>query len=399
MKYFVMLCDGMADERDERGLTPMTEAKKPIMDGLASRGTVGLVRTVPFGMKPGSDVANLGAMGFETEKCYTGRSPLEALSIGVEMAEGDVTYRANLVTISDDLPFEEKIMVDYSSGEITTKESTELINYLKEYFDSEELSLFPGISYRHCLRRHNAKTGASLTPPHDISDKKIGAYLPSGEYGAQYTEMIKRSYELLRNHPVNQNRMRQGKNPANSLWFWGEGTKPALPDFKERTGLKAAVISAVDLIKGIAIGSGMEVIEVEGATGNIDTNFDGKAAAAIEALKISDYVYVHVEAPDECGHQGNRAQKTRSIELIDEKILAPVISYLNQSGEEYSVLVMPDHPTPITKKTHTSDPVPFAIYDSTSVKEGAAVCFNELLAENSGLTLQSGVELFRLFVK
>lgn len=394
MKYVTVLFDGMADYPDENGQTPMSLAHKPTTDALASRAQIGLCATVPEGMKPGSDVANLSAMGYDPHECYTGRSPLEAISIGIALNEDSVTYRANLVTLSDDEPYENKTMADYSAGEISTEEAKELIEYLDAHLDLEGLKLYTGVSYRHCLKRNSGIRGAILTPPHDISDRKITEYLPGGMYAAELRSVMERSYELLADHPVNRKRIERGLHPANSLWLWGEGTKPKLQNFRERTGLHGAVISAVDLIKGIAIGAGMTSIDVEGATGNLHTDFDGKARAAIQALRTHDYVYVHLEAPDECGHQGDKPGKIRAIELIDQKIVTPVYAALQELGEPFKILILPDHATPYTLKTHTGEPVPYLLYDSTQKVAGVEQ-FTEKSAKATGKFVPSGVALLQ----
>ena len=394
-KYVTILFDGMADYPDKSGKTPMLEAYKPVTDAMAQKGLVGLCKTVPNGMKPGSDVANLSVMGYAPEIFYTGRSPLEALSIGVEMGAEAVTYRTNLVTLSNCEPYEEKTMVDYSAGEITTEEAKTLIEFLDDYLPlGDNLKLYAGVSYRHCLLRKAGLTGATLVPPHDISDKKITDYLPKAGYNEELLELMKLSNKLLSSHPVNLDRISRGLNPANSIWFWGEGRKPALEDFYKLHGKKGAVISAVDLLKGIGKAAGMEVIEVNGATGNIDTNFDGKAQAAIDALSRNDYVYIHLEAPDECGHQGNYASKKRAIELIDEKIVAPVKKFMDESGLSYKIAILPDHATPVTLKTHVSDPVPYLIYDSENEVNGVP-SLTEENASKTGNNLDSGVALMK----
>ncbi len=398
-KFITVLFDGMADYPDEKGNTPMKQANKPTVDALASLSEVGLCQTVPEGMKPGSDVANLSVMGYDPKEFYTGRSPLEALSIGVHMNPEDVSYRCNLVTLSEDEPYENKTMADYSSGEITTDEAAELIRYLADNLPlGERLRLYAGVSYRHCLLRLSGRTGGIFTPPHDISDRKITEYLPKGEYADELTDLMKKSYELLNTHPVNLAREKRGLNKANSMWLWGEGRKPALKDFAKLHGKRGAMISAVDLLKGIAIAAGMEVIEVNGATGNINTNFDGKAAAAIDALKNNDFVYVHLEAPDECGHQGNYEEKTRAIELIDEKIVKPIVDFLTETKTPFRLMVLPDHATPVSLKTHVSDPVPYMIYDSEARQNGV-ITLNEFTAKATGITVDSGVELLNKLLK
>lgn len=392
MKYVVFLGDGMADlpVTELGNKTPLEAAHKPNMDFIASHGKLGMVKTVPDGIKPGSDVANLSVMGFDPLKYYTGRSPLEAYSIGVNMIPGDISFRCNLVTLSDDEEYENKTMVDYSSDEITTEEARELIKSVDEAFRTEEIEFHSGISYRHLMLWHGAKDNFKLTPPHDISGKKITDYLPNNKV---ILDLMKKSYEILKNHPVNLERIKNGKHPANSIWIWGEGSKPELPSFKEKTGLCGTMISAVDLLKGIAICAKMNSVDVEGATGNVNTNFSGKADAAIKALKEgSDFVYIHVEAPDESGHRHEIDNKVKSIELIDEKIIGPVMEYLKSSGDDFRVMVMPDHPTPIVYMTHTSDPVPFAIYDSREEKF-SDVRYTENCGKETGIYVEPGYKL------
>lgn len=396
MKYAVILGDGMADWKIPAlgDKTCLEAAKTPTLDALAPEAEVGLCKTVPDGMKPGSDVANMSVLGFNPKDYYTGRSPLEAVSMGIELSDTDVTLRCNLVTLSDEENYEDKTMADYSAGEISTQEAAELINYLKKYFDDERMTLYPGISYRHCLVVRNGVTGHSLTPPHDISDKKIAAYLPEGELGAKYLEMMKKSYELLKNHPVNLARIAAGKRPANSIWLWGEGTKPGLSPFEKLHDLKGGIISAVDLVKGIGILAGMKVIEVEGATGNYDTNFRGKAEAAAKALTDGlDFVYIHMEAPDECGHHGDAEHKIYSIEQIDGVVIPTIISALEKAGGHYAILVCPDHPTPCACKTHISDPVPYLIYTDTKNLSNGARRYTEDEAASTGTYVAEGHKL------
>lgn len=392
-KFVVILFDGMADYPDSAGNTPMKEADKPNTDALAAVGETGLCRTVPAGMKPGSDVANLSVMGYDPALYYTGRSPLEALSIGADMSEADVSYRCNLVTLSEDDDYEKRIMLDYSAGEIGSEEASELIGFLRDNLPADGARLYAGVSYRHCLILKNGETGAELTPPHDISGKAVGPYIPKGINSALLNEITKRSFELLKNHPVNEERKKRGQRPANSVWFWGEGRKPALQSFYSLHGKKGAVISAVDLLKGIAKAADMEAPFVPGATGTISSDFDGKAAAAIKALEANDFVYVHLEAPDECGHQGDYDGKRRSIELIDRKIVAPIVSYMRENAIPFRLAVLPDHATPVSLKTHTSDPVPYLIYDSERSSVGGA--FNEDAAKNAGNFIGSGTELLK----
>ena len=385
MKYLVLLCDGMADTPvpELGGKTPMEAAQKPNMDALAREALVGTAKTVPDGMKPGSDVANLSALGYHPADCYTGRSPLEAASIGVDLAPDEYAIRCNLVTLSDEPSYADKSMVDYCAGDISTAEATELIHFLAEHLP-EGVRLYPGVSYRHCLVWKNpAEDIGELTPPHDISGQKITGRLPDPAKAGVLLELMEKSFDLLKNHPVNQKRVAEGKRPANSMWFWGQGRKAALRPFKELYGLNASVISAVDLIKGIGILAKMEVLDVPGATGYIDTNFDGKAQAAMDAFaRGQDLVYVHVEAPDECGHRGETANKVRAIELIDGKILGPVRKALEAQGD-YRILVLPDHPTPLAIRTHSSEPVPYLIYDSREKHPGVA-SFTESTARAAG---------------
>lgn len=393
MKYIVMLGDGMADYPVEAlgGKTPLEAAKKPNIDRLARHAELGMAKTVPEGMKPGSDVANLSAMGYNPLDCYTGRSPLEAVSIGIQMSDTDVAFRCNLVTLSDEPEYGDKTMVDYSSGEITTEEARELIRAVDEAFRTDEILFYPGISYRHCMIWHEGPVGLNLTPPHDISDRKVTEYLPENPV---ILDLMKRSYDVLKDHPVNQARRARGLNPANSIWLWGEGTKPGVSLFEKTYGVKGSVISAVDLIKGIGICAGMKVIEVEGATGNIDTNFKGKGEAALQTLLDGqDLVYIHVEAPDECGHHGDLEGKVRAIELIDELVVGPLLEGLAAAGEDYSILVMPDHPTPLAIKTHISDPVPYLLYRSTEEVDSGIESYTENTAKSTGLYVEQGQRL------
>lgn len=365
MKFVVFLGDGMADWPVPAlgGKTPLAFANHPAMDRLASDGLFGLANTIPDGMTPGSDTANLAVFGYDPRQYYTGRSPLEAVSIGVPLDDADVTYRCNLVTLSDPENLDDAVMTDYSAGEITSEEARPLVAAMNEAFADERVRLYAGFSYRNCLVLKNAGTGAILMPPHDISGQRIRDHLPAGANDALLTGMFRFSCRTLKDHPVNLARAAEGKRPANAVWFWGEGRKPKLPSFAERFGVRGAVVSAVDLIQGIGVCAGLAVLRVPGATGTYATNFAGKGEAAVRALKSgSDFVYIHVEAPDECGHHGQLPEKVYSIEQIDDKIMRPVMDYLDSCGEDYAVLLMPDHPTPIELMTHTSDPVPFALY-------------------------------------
>ncbi|MBO5285458.1 MAG: cofactor-independent phosphoglycerate mutase [Clostridia bacterium] len=401
MKYVVILGDGWADYPLDKlnGKTPLSVANKPNIDALAVKSEVGLCKTVPNALKPGSDVANLAVLGYDPKAYYTGRSPLEAASIGIDLTDTDVTARANLVTLSDEDNFEDKTMLDYSAGEISTAESRELIAYLKTHLDTDGLKLYSGVSYRHCLVIDNGVVTNDLTPPHDITDKKIAPYLPKNDNSAFYLELMKRSVELLKDHPINKQRILSGKRPANSLWFWGEGTKPRLDSFFDKYGVKGAMISAVDLLKGIAKLAGMDNIEVEGATGNWDTNFLGKANACLDALKNGkDFVYIHMEAPDECGHQGNLDKKIYSIEQIDSKVVKTLINGLDALGEDYALLIMPDHPTPIALKTHVKDPVPYLLYRSNYNYPSTVTTYSEESASKTGNFIEDGYTLMAKFL-
>lgn len=364
MKYIVVLGDGMADEPIEKlgGKTPLECANTPVMDELAGMGEMGTVQNVPDGMSPGSDVANLSVLGYDPAANYSGRSPLEALSVGVAMEPDDVIFRCNIVTVTDEEPYEEKTILDHSSGEISTSDADVLMDTIRENFNSDRFQFYTGTSYRHITVWKNGRL-AKLEPPHDHLGSVIGPWLPEE---AELRSMMQKSFPILDSHPLNQQRAANGKNKANSLWFWGAGTKPSLQNFEEKTGLKGAMISAVDLLKGIAVGAGMKVMEVEGATGSIDTNFEGKAQAAIDALlkEGCDFAYIHVEAPDEMGHQGLIEEKVKSIEYLDSRLIALVKKAMEDAGEEFRMLILPDHPTPIRIRTHTGDPVPYILYDS-----------------------------------
>lgn len=398
MKYIVVLADGMADLPVEElgGKTPLEYARTPNLDLLACGGTMGMAKTVPTGMKPGSDVANLAVMGYNPQSCYSGRSPLEALSVGVDMKDTDVIFRCNIVTLTEDEPYEEKTILDHSSGEISTEDADILMDAVREAFQNETFRFYTGTSYRHITVWDKGEI-LDMEPPHDHLGQVIGQYLPENPL---FREMMKKSFDVLNNHPLNVKRAAEGKNKANSLWFWGAGTKPALQNFKEKTGLSGTMISAVDLLKGIAVGAGMEVVEVEGATGSLDTNYLGKAGAAVKALLEDgqDFVYIHIEAPDEMGHQGNLRHKVQSIEEIDKNIVGVVKRALDASGESYRIMVLPDHPTPICKRTHTSDPVPYVLFDSTKVADNNTV-FSEMTAQATGVFQADGYRLMDLLIK
>lgn len=401
MKYIVVLYDGMADYPVPAlgGKTPMMCAKKPNMDMLASKAEVGLVKTVADGLKPGSDVANMSVMGFDPLKYYTGRSPLEAASIGIDMKPDDVSLRTNLVTLSDDgLPYEQKTMVDYCGGDISSEEAEVLIKYIDEKLGNDKFRFYPGVSYRHCLIWKNGTTDLGrMTPPHDITGKKITEHLSDSPNAAELIDMMKKSFDLLKDHPVNIERMKNGKRPANSIWLWGEGRRPALPPFEKLYGIKGAVVSAVDLIKGIGGCAEMEVADVPGATGYIDTNFEGKANAAVELLERNDLVYIHFEAPDECGHRNEPENKVRAIELIDERVLPILFKGLEKYGD-YKIMILPDHPTPIVTRTHASDPVPYLIYHRNKEVNGVDT-INEETAKATGVFIEHGPDIMAHFLK
>lgn len=392
MKYIVILGDGMADEPIDAlgGKTPLACAETLVMDELASKGEMGMVQNVPAGMAPGSDVANLSVMGYNPAVCYSGRSPLEALSVGVAMEPTDIVLRCNIVTLTEEEPYAEKTILDHSSGEISTADADILMDAIRENFNSDEFQYYTGTSYRHITIWKNGVM-PQLEPPHDHLTQVIGPYLPQER---KLREMMEKSFDILNTHPLNLERAAKGKNKANSLWFWGAGTKPSLQSFAEKTGLKGAMVSAVDLLKGIAVGAGMKVYQVPGATGSIDTNFEGKAQAAIDALTKDgcDFVYVHVEAPDEMGHQGLLKEKIQSIEYLDRRLIAPVKKAMEDAGEDFRMLVLPDHPTPIRLRTHTGDPVPYVLYDSTRQRKSIQK-YTEAEAEATGNFEPNGYRL------
>lgn len=392
MKYVIVLGDGMAGEPLEAlgGKTTLEAAVTPVMDAMSKRAEQGIARMVPEGMAPGSDTANLSVAGYDPRIYYTGRSPLEALSIGVQMANDDVAFRCNIVTLTEEEPYEEKTIVDHSSGEISTEDAAVLLDAVRKELAREGYEFYVGTSYRHLLIWKGGKV-VELTPPHDILTKKIGAYLPEDEV---LREMMKKSFDILKDHPINTARKKQGKNPANSIWFWGAGTRPALTSFEEKTGKKGVMISAVDLLKGIAVGAGMDVKIVAGANGGLHTNYEGKAQAAIDALTKEgyDFAYIHVEAPDEMGHQGSMKDKIQAIEWLDERIIGPVKEALEQAGEDFRMLILPDHPTPIRVRTHTGTPVPYLLYDSTKAEDGI-LTYNEESAKKSGIVWEEGYRL------
>lgn len=392
MKYIVVLGDGMADAPLDllKGKTPLEAAKTPLMDALAGKGELGLAKTVPDSLKPGSDVANLAVLGYNPEANYSGRSPLEALSVGVDMQDTDVVFRCNIVTLSEEEPYEQKTIIDHSSGEISTEDADILMDAVREAFDCEEFRFYTGTSYRHITVWQGGRI-LDMAQPHDHLGKVIGPYLPEEP---AFRRMMERSFKILNNHPLNLKRAAEGKNKANSLWFWGAGTKPSLQNFQEKTGLKGAMISAVDLLKGIAVGAGMQVLNVPGANGGLHTNYEGKAQAAVKALLEDgcDFAYIHVEAPDEMGHQGSIENKIKAIENLDSRVIAPVKAAMDASGEPYRMLICPDHPTPIRCRTHTSDPVPYVLYDSTK-EQKALRKYSEKEAAASGNYEPNGYQL------
>lgn len=403
MKYLVVIPDGMADEPISAlgNKTPMQAAEKETMDTLARVSTVGTVLNVPHGMVPESDTANMAILSFDPKVYSKGRSPLEATSIGLQMDEDDTAIRCNLVTLSDNgEDYDDKVILDHSSGEISTEEADALIRSLEEKLGNEMRHFYTGISYRHCILWKNADEHYSFSRPHDHLGECIREYLPSADNGGkEFYDIMRASFDILNHHPVNEARRAKGLRPANSIWLWSPGKKPFLPSFKEKWGIKGTVISAVDLIKGIGLCAGMEVVDVEGATGNVHTNYEGKANAAIEAFRNgSDFVYVHVEGPDECGHCAEVENKVLSISLIDSKILKPILEYLAASGEPFKVMVLPDHPTPLRIRTHTSDPVPFFIYDSEEKKNGTET-FDEVTASAAGLYIPNGYTLLDFLIR
>jgi 2,3-bisphosphoglycerate-independent phosphoglycerate mutase len=402
MKYVVLIGDGMADRPlDELGgLTPLQKAHTPNMDRLAQEGVIGRVRTIPQGFHPGSDVANLSILGYDPAGYYTGRAPLEAASIGVKLDENDVAYRCNLVTLKFDKNRVHAIMDDYSSGHITTEEARELIKTVKEELGSDEMVFYPGVSYRHLMVWKNGSLKIECTPPHDILGKDISDYLPAGERDEALLDMMRRSVDILSAHPVNRERIANGKKPANSIWLWGQGKKPRVPAYKEKYGIKGALISAVDLTKGLGIYAGFDILKVPGVTGWLDTNYGGKAEYALNALKDADFVYIHVESPDEAGHSGNYKDKIKAIEDFDALVVGPVMKGLKERFKEYRVLLMPDHATPIRVRTHTDEPVPFVIYDSRKKQKNKDICYDESITDRKdALVVNEGYKLMDYFIK
>lgn len=393
MKYVVILGDGMADLPIEtlENKTPLDYAKTPMMDFLAKKGEVGMVHTIPDGMKPGSDTANLSVLGYNPKKYYSGRSPLEALSIGVPMKDTDIALRCNIVTLSEEeSTYEDRTIIDHSADEISTEDAAVLLEAVKKELETEVYKFYVGTSYRHLLIWDHG-TVVELVQPHDILGQKIGDKLPEDQ---MLKEMMKKSYDILVNHPINVKRKQAGLHPANSCWFWGAGTRPSLSSFTEKTGLNGAMISAVDLLKGIAVGASMKVITVDGANGGLHTNYEGKAQAAVDVLTKSnyDFVYVHLEAPDEMGHQGSVDKKVLAIENLDQRIIKPIYEGLMEAKEDFRMVILPDHPTPIALRTHTGDNVPYLLFDTTKQEEHTWH-YNEKEAATTNHFIPNGHEL------
>ena len=401
MKYFILVPDGAGDYPIEAldGKTPLAAAEMKNINEVAARGRVGMVQTIPEGVAPGSDAANLSVMGYDPSIYLTGRSPLEAVSIGIDMSDTDVAFRTNLITLEGDGAYEDLTIKDHSAGDISTAEADELIQAVNEAFADEKIHFYTGVSYRHCMIVKNGKTSYKLVPPHDVLDQKVGPNLPSGEGSEFITEMMRKSYEILNNHPINIARREKGLNPANTIWIWGQGKKPSLSSFRDKYRIDGSVISAVDLIKGIAICAGLDSIDVPGATGNLNTDYEAKAQAAItEFQKGKQFVYMHVEAPDECSHQGDRDGKLESLRRIDQRLFAQVYEYLASCGEDFRILIVPDHRTPLVFRTHSSEPVPFVLYDSRMETEpDPAKQFNETSGEASGFFFEGGYAMADFF--
>lgn len=402
MKYLVIVGDGMADYPIEQleKKTVLQYSATPAFDRLAREGELGLVRTIPDRLPPGSDTANLSVMGYDPLRYYTGRSPFEAASLGVDLNPDDISFRCNLVTLSPEKSYSDKTMHDYCAGEISNEEAEILIGEIKKYLGSDDIDFHCGFNYRHLMVWHGAPDDWQLTPPHDISGQKIGEYLPGGTASLRVREMMEKSFDILADHPVNRKRIEKGLNPANSIWIWGNGKKPLLPSFHDKYGLQGSVISAVDLVKGIGLFAGLKMIEVEGATGNIDTNYSGKADAAVQALKSGDdFVYLHIEAPDECSHRFETENKIKAIELIDNLVVGPIKSQLEQAGLSHSILLITDHATPLSLGTHTRDPVPFVIYRSDDPVNNPSRKFDEASAAEAGFYIEDGFHLMDRFIK
>ena len=402
MKYIVIIGDGMADwPLDELGgKTPLQKASIPNMDSLAQKGIIGKVKTIPDGLPAGSDVANLSILGYDPAEYYSGRAPLEAASMGIKLDSDDVAYRCNVVTLEGSGDWNDHVMADYSAGHITSEESHELINFVAEKLGSENVKFYPGISYRHLMVWNNGSVDIECTPPHNISGKVIGEYLPHGVGADVLLKLMKDSIKLLNNHEVNKKRVDEGKNPGNSIWLWGQGKKPSMPGYKEKYDLSGALISAVDLTKGLGVYAGFDIINVPGATGYIDTNYSGKAEYTLNALNDKDFVYLHIEAPDEAGHNGNLNDKMKAIEDIDAKVVGPIVREAEERFKDFRILLMPDHSTPLSVRTHTDDLVPFVIYDSgVSQSSGAEGYSESILDMENAMTFNEGHKLMDFFIK
>lgn len=400
MKYLILVPDGAGDEKVEAlgNKTPLEVSDIKMINELASKGQVGMVKTIPPGVAPGSDAANLSVMGYDPSVYLTGRSPLEAASIGIDMSDTDVAFRTNIITLTGDGAYEDLVISDHSSGDITTEEADQLIQAVNEKFSNEQIRFYTGVSYRHCMIVHNGSTDYDLTPPHDVLGQRAGDHLPKGAGSGFITKMMKESYEILKGHPVNKDRIARGLNPANTIWIWGQGRKPSLSSFYDKYKIKGTAISAVDLIKGIAICAGLNSVDVEGATGTLHTNFAGKAEAAIREYKDGkDFIYMHLEGPDECSHQGDMEGKIQCMHSIDQQVLKPIMEYFCKAGEDFRVLVVPDHRTPLAIRTHSADPVPYVIYDSRKEQpEDQSRQFNEVSGAK-GQYFDSGFALADFF--
>jgi len=401
MKYIVMIGDGMADRplKELNGKTPLQSAATPNMDRLAREGIIGKIRTIPAGFHPGSDIANLNILGYNPQEFYSGRAPLEAASIGISMKENDVAYRCNLVTLKYNKDKTKAVMDDYSSGHISTDEAEKLVLDINQMVGNKEISFYPGVSYRHIMLWSSGETKIECTPPHDITGKEISDYLPVGNGEDMLRELMLKSAGILENHPVNKERIKRGDKPANSIWLWGQGKKLGLPTFKQKYALDGALVSAVDLMRGIGISAGFEILEVPGITGYLDTNYEGKAEGALKALKRVNIAYIHVEAPDEAGHSGNYGDKIRAIEDFDARVVGNVLKGI-VAFDEYRVLILPDHATPIEVKTHTEEPVPFVIYDSRMKRKNENASFDESITERGDiLVFEEGHKLMDYFIR
>jgi 2,3-bisphosphoglycerate-independent phosphoglycerate mutase len=401
MKYVVIVGDGMADRpvKELGSKTPLQKAITPNMDRLATEGILGMVRTIPAGMHPGSDIANLSILGYNPKEFYSGRAPLEAVSIGVKLKKDEVAYRSNLVTLKFNRNKTRALMEDYSSGHITTEEATELISDLDKNLGMDFIQFYTGVSYRHLMIWLKGFTEIECIPPHDILGKDITDYLPVGKGENVLRKIMMDSVDILEDHPVNRKRIKKGKNPGNSIWLWGQGKKPNLPSFTQKYSIKGALVSAVDLTKGLGVCAGFEILKVPGITGYLDTNYKGKAEASLKALDRVDFVYIHVESPDEAGHSGHYEDKIKAIEDFDAQVVGTVIDRIGDF-DEYRILLLPDHPTPVELRTHTDDPVPFVIFDSTKVQKNKGVEFSEdILKRDNIAVFEEGYKLMDFFIK